>query len=388
MINLLIRKLVPGNASPDSPAVRQRCGTLSGLLGIILNLLLCAGKLIVGLLTASISVMADAFNNLTDAGSSIITLIGFRLAGQKADDEHPFGHGRAEYLAGLIISLLILLVGVELGKSSVEKILHPEATAFTALSAAILIASVCVKLWMYCFNRALGKRLDSAALTAAAADSLADVAATTVVLLGLAAGHLWDLHIDGWLGVAVALFILYSGLRAVKDTMSPLLGQSPDPALVKGIHDTVLSHDGILGLHDLIIHDYGPGRRMVSLHVEIPSDAHIMEAHDAIDHIERELRDTYGIEAVIHMDPIITGDETVDHAQELVLRHLHEINPAITIHDFRMADSPLETKLIFDIVLPYDCPLSDEQIKEHIGVTMRRENERYQTVVVVDRPYA
>lgn len=388
MVNILLRKIIPADASTDTPAVRERCGKISGLIGIVLNLLLCAGKFTAGAVTGAISVMADAFNNLTDAGSSLITLIGFRLAGQKPDDEHPFGHGRMEYLAGLIISMLILLVGFELGKSSVEKILHPEQVEFSLLSAVILLVSVCVKLWMCLFNRALGKKINSAALKATASDSLADAVATLVVLVGLLAGHFFDLHIDGWLGAAVSLFILRAGLCAVKDTIDPLLGQPPEPALVRGVQETVLSHEEIVGLHDLIIHDYGPGRRMLSLHAEIPSDADIMAAHDVIDHIERELKEKYAVEAVIHMDPIVVGDEATDRLRELVTRRAQEvIDPAVTIHDFRMTCGPLHTNLIFDMVLPHSCTVSNEQAKQRIHAAMQQEDSRYFTLADIDRLY-
>lgn len=387
MIQFLIRRLIPDGTQTDVPALRTRCGMISGLIGIVWNLLLCVGKFTAGAVSGSISVMADAFNNLTDAGSSIVTLVGFRLAGQKADADHPFGHGRMEYLAGLIVSMLILLVGFELGKSSIEKILHPEQVAFSILSAAILALSVCVKLWMCAFNRSLSKKLGSATLAATAADSLSDAVATTVVLIGLFVGHFSGLSIDGWLGVAVALFILRSGLGAVKETLDPLLGQPPDPALVQSVQDTVLSHPEVVGLHDLIIHDYGPGRRLLSLHAEVPADSDILAAHDVIDHIERELREKYAVEAVIHMDPIVVGDETTDRIRALVTKRVREIDPAITIHDFRMTSGPLHTNLIFDMVLPHSCTLTDEQAKERIAAAMRQENERYFTVVEVDRPY-
>lgn len=387
MIRFLIRRLIPAGADPADAAVRERCGTASGGIGIGLNLLLCAGKFAAGAISGSISVMADAFNNLTDAASSVVTLIGFRLAGQKPDDEHPFGHGRMEYLTGLIISMLILLVGFELGKSSVEKILHPAAVSFSLLSAAILLASICVKLWMCFFNRALSKRIGSAALEATATDSLSDVVTTGVVLLGLVIGHFTHILIDGWLGVIVAIFILRAGLGAIKDTLDPLLGQAPDPALVKGVQDTVLSHSEIVGIHDLIIHDYGPGRRMLSLHAEIPADADIMAAHDVIDHIERELRDTYAVEAVIHMDPIVVGDEYTDRMRELTAEKAAQLDPSITIHDFRITHGPLHTNLIFDMVVPHGFPMTNDQVRAAMAAAMKAEDERYYTVVEIDRSY-
>lgn len=387
MVSFLIKRLVSAEASGEDPIVRKRCGTFSGLMGIILNLLLCAGKFIIGMITGAISITADAFNNLTDAASSIVTLVGFRLAGQKPDNDHPFGHGRIEYLAGLIISMLILLVGFELGKSSVEKIIHPEDVTFSWLAAGILIVSICVKLWMCLFNRALSKKIHSATLHATATDSLSDAIATTVILIGLVVGHFTNFHIDAWLGIAVAIFILRAGILSIKDTLDPLLGQPPEPSLVKGIHDTVLSHSEIVGIHDLVIHDYGPGRRMLSLHAEVPADSDILEAHDVIDHIERELRDKYAVEAVIHMDPIVMGDEETDRARELVSSHARNIHPDITIHDFRMTCGPLHTNLIFDMVVPFDCQLTEEQLQNAISAAMKAEDERYFTVVEIDRPF-
>lgn len=387
MVGFLVRRLIPEGTQSENAAVRERCGTVSGGIGIALNLLLCIGKFVAGIVSGSISVTADAFNNLTDAASSVVTLIGFRIAGQKPDDEHPFGHGRMEYLAGLIVSMLILLVGFELGKSSVEKIIHPETVSFSLLSAVILVVSVCVKLWMCLFNRALSKKIGSSALAATAADSLSDAIATTVVLIGLFVGQFTEFHIDGWLGLVVAIFILRAGLGAVKDTLDPLLGQAPDPALVKEVQNTVLSHDTIVGIHDLIIHDYGPGRRMLSLHAEIPADADIMAAHDVIDHIERELKEKYSVEAVLHMDPIVVGDEFTDRMRALVAQKAVEIDPSITIHDFRITNGPLHTNLIFDMVVPHSCKLSNDQVRAQIAAAMKAEDEHYFTVVEIDRSY-
>ncbi len=387
MIGFIIKKILPTGANPDSSATRERCGTVSGLIGIGLNLLLCIGKFTAGAVTGAISVMADAFNNLMDAASSVVTMIGFRLASQKPDDDHPFGHGRAEYLAGLIVSMLILLVGFELGKSSIEKILHPEDVSFSILTAVILGLSICVKLWMFRFNRVLSRKINSAALAATSIDSLSDAIATTVIFIGLLVGHFTGLHIDGWLGVAVAIFILRAGFSSIKDTLDPLLGQAPDPALVKQVQDTVLSHSEIVGVHDLIIHDYGPGRRMLSLHAEIPADADIMEAHDVIDRIERELKRSFAVEAVIHMDPIVVGDETTDRLKDLVTLHALEIDQAITIHDFRVTNGPLHTNLIFDMAVPHSCTLTNDQIKAFIAAAMKAEDERYFTVVEIDRSY-
>ncbi len=387
MINRLVRLFIQDCDNVTDPAVREKYGVLSGAVGIVLNLLLSAGKFFAGVVTGSIAITADAFNNLSDAGSSVVTLVGFKLAGQKADDGHPFGHGRAEYLAGLLVSLMILLVGLELGKTSIGKILRPEAVDFSLVSVAILAASILVKLWMSHFNRVLGKKLGSAAMAATAADSLSDVVATSAVLAGTLAGHFAHLSIDGWAGAVVAVFILKAGWGAAKDTINPLLGASPDPELVHAIREVVLSHPQVVGMHDLIIHDYGPGRRLCSFHAEVPQDADILEAHDAIDHIEREIQQKFGIETTAHMDPIATDDESVNRLREQVAALARAVEPEMTIHDFRVTKGPQHTNLIFDVVVPHRCRLRDEELCERLSGAVRALDERYFAVIQVDRAY-
>lgn len=387
MIEFLLRRFVGNYQDVRDPAVRERYGALSGGVGIFLNLLLSLGKFSAGTITSSVAVMADAFNNLSDAASSLVTLVGFRLAGQKADDDHPFGHGRIEYLSGLAVSVVILLVGLELAKSAVKKILRPEAVSFSVLSAAILGASILVKLWMYLFNRNLSRRIDSAAMAASAADSLTDCVATGAVLLGLLADHFAHLSIDGWVGVVVAAFVLKTGWDAAQDTISPLLGQPPDPALVEGIRETVLAHPEVSGLHDLIVHDYGPGHTMASLHAEVSVDADMAATHDVIDNIERELGEKYRIIATIHMDPIATSDRLVNDRKAEMLALARQIEPDITIHDFRMTEGPTHTNLIFDLVVPRKCPLSDAEVQEEMALRARERNSRYLTVIQIDHPY-
>ncbi|OUN07065.1 cation-efflux pump [Flavonifractor sp. An92] len=384
MTEFLVRHFVRNGDQTDDPQVRERYGLLSGIVGILLNLFLSASKFLAGTVTGSISITADAFNNLSDAGSSVVTLVGFRLAGQKADKDHPFGHGRMEYLAGLLVSLLILMVGFELAKSSVEKILHPSAVEFSVLSSAILLLSVAVKLWMSVFNRSLSKRIRSAAMAATATDSLSDAVATFVLFLGLLAGHFFSLPLDGWLGLAVAVFILRAGWGAAKDTIDPLLGQTPDPELVHSIQDTVLSHPQITGIHDLVIHDYGPGRAMMSFHAEVPVDANILEAHDIIDHVERELMEKYHILTSIHMDPIATDDEQVNRRRTMVERLVKEVEPRCTIHDFRMTGGPHHTNLIFDVVAPHNCHLSDSDLRQAIAQRIQAEDPTCFAVIQVD----
>ena len=387
MINLLVKTFVKDCGNVQDPQVRQRYGTLSGAVGIFLNLLLSAGKMIAGVLTGSIAITADAFNNLTDAGSSVVTLVGFRMAGKQADGDHPFGHGRIEYLSGLAVSVVILLVGLELAKSSVEKIIHPEPVEFSWLSAGILSAAICVKLWMSYFNRSLSRRIGSAAMAATATDSLSDAAATSAVLLSSLIGRFTGVNIDAWAGILVAIFILRAGWGAAKDTLNPLLGQSPDPELVREIERTVLAHPQVVGIHDMIIHDYGPGRSMMSLHAEVPAGADIMAVHDEIDAIERELKAKYRIDASIHMDPIVTGDETISRARQMVAGLVREVDPAMTIHDFRMTSGPRHRNLIFDVVVPYSVRQSDEAVRREIERKIRAADPNSFAVIQVDRAY-
>ncbi|HJB79647.1 cation diffusion facilitator family transporter [Flavonifractor plautii] len=387
MTDFLVRHFVRDYQQVQDPAVRERYGVLSGGVGIFLNLLLSLGKFFAGVVTGSIAVTADAFNNLSDAGSSVVTLVGFKLAGQKADDGHPFGHGRIEYLAGLLVSLLILMVGVELGKTSIEKILQPEEVAFSLLSVGILICSILVKLWMSLFNRKLGRRIHSAAMQATATDSLSDVVATSAVLAGTLIGHFAHVSIDGWIGVVVAVFILRAGWGAAKDTLNPLLGTAPDPELVKAIQQLVLSHEQVVGMHDLVIHDYGPGRRMCSFHAEVPEGNDIMEAHDAIDHIEREIQEKFGIETTAHMDPIATGDSEVTRLRDQMRDLVREIDPDMSIHDFRLTRGPRHTNLIFDVVVPHRCRLNDEEIRKRVTQAAGQVVPDCYVVLQLDRSY-
>ena len=389
MIDALVKRFIKHSEDVHNPAVRQAYGLFSGGVGIFLNLLLFAGKAFAGLLTGSIAITADAFNNMSDAGSSVVTLIGFRMAGQKADKDHPFGHGRIEYLAGLLVSMVIVLVGFELAKSSVEKILHPEAVDFSAASVAILAAAICVKVWMYWFNRTLSRKIDSAAMAATAADSLTDSVATAAVLAGILVGHFFDLRIDGWVGILVALFILYTGFSSARDTLNPLLGEPPDPELVKDIEQTVLTHPEVVGVHDLIIHDYGPGRSMMSMHAEVPQHADLLHIHDVIDNIERELGQKFSTVAVIHMDPIATDDPKTLALRKQVGELVRALSPEATIHDFRITPGPIHTNLIFDLMLPYGMKLSDKEAVAKVTQLVHEQvGEAYYCVISVDRPYA
>lgn len=387
MISLLAKWLIPNREQVEDGAVRRAWGALCGFVGIGLNILLFAGKLAAGTLSGSIAITADAFNNLSDAGSSVVTLLGFRLAGKKPDAGHPFGHGRLEYVSGLIVAGLILLMGAELAKSSVDKILHPEAVTFSWLAAGILLASIGVKLYMYLYNRAVGKKIKSAAMSATAADSLSDTAATSAVLLAMVIGKLTDVQLDGWVGLVVALFILWSAVQAARDTISPLLGQAPDPLLVKEIESLVMAHDTVVGIHDLVVHDYGPGRCIISLHAEVPADEQVLELHDVIDNIEEELAQKLHCEAVIHMDPVVVGDPTVTALHQQVAALVKTIDPRITIHDFRMVPGQTHTNLIFDAVIPFDERLTRQQVADRIRQMVSEMEGDYRAVVKVENSY-
>ena len=387
MISLLAKWLIPNRDKVENSEVRRAWGSLCGFMGIALNLLLFAGKLAAGALSGSIAVTADAFNNLSDAGSSVVTLLGFRLAGKKPDADHPFGHGRMEYVSGLAVAGLILLMGAELAKSSVEKILRPESVSFSWLAAAILLLSVGVKVYMYLYNKSVGKKIRSAAMAATASDSLSDTAATAAVLLAMLVGHWSGVQLDGWTGLLVALFILWSAVQAARDTVSPLLGQSPDPLLVKEIEELVMAHDAVVGVHDLVVHDYGPGRRIISLHAEVPADGQVLALHDVIDNIEAELSRKLHCEAVIHMDPVVVGDPQVDALHEKVAALVRTIDPRITIHDFRIVPGATHTNLIFDAVIPFDERLTRPQVAAQICQLVQELDGRYRAVVKIENSY-
>ena len=367
--------------------VRERCGVVSGMVGIVLNLCLFAAKLLAGLLTGSIAIMADAFNNLSDAGSSIITLVGFKMAGRPADPEHPFGHGRIEYVAGFVVSMIVILMGAELLKSSVEKIFAPETVAFSWISLGILVASILVKGWMCLFNRKLGKLIDSTAMQATARDSLSDAVATTTVVIGIGITQWTGWSVDGYTGLIVALFILYTGVKTAKETLSPLLGEKPSPELVEQIKHTVLSHEDIIGIHDLIIHNYGPGRSMISLHAEVPAGTDVIKMHDTIDMIEYQLRDQFHCDAVIHMDPIDLDDARTNAMYRQLATMVKSIDPSLSIHDFRMTQGHSHTNLIFDLVVPYRFRMTDQQLKDEVYERVHQWEGTYYVVINIDRLY-
>ena len=389
MVTALSKFFIKDSENVQNPAVRSAYGTLCSILGIVLNVLLFAGKFFAGTISNSVSITADAFNNLSDAGSSVITLIGFKLASQKPDPEHPFGHGRMEYLSGLAVSVAILLMGYELATSSIDKIMHPQAVEFSIISAVILVVSIATKLYMGMYNNAIGDKIGSAAMKATGADCMSDSISTGVVLLAAVVGHFTGFVIDGWCGLLVSVLILRAGIEAAKDTIAPLLGQKADEELVNSIYSVVMAHPEVLGVHDLIVHDYGPGRLMITLHAEVSSSGNILEIHDTIDNIEVELNETLGCEATIHMDPVAENDEKLESIRSMVILRMRELfGDDFSIHDFRMVEGPSHINVIFDIVLPFGYKYSDvkimDMVKENISAI---EGFDYRAVVKVDHSY-
>ena len=368
--------------------MRAAYGNLASWVGILCNLALCAGKFMVGTLSGSISVAADAVNNLSDASSSVVSLLGFRLGSRPADEEHPYGHARFEYLSGLAVAVMVLVIGLELGKTSLGKILAPTPVTFSWVTVGVLAASILVKLWMALFNRKVGGRIHSGALIATAADSRNDVLTTGAVLTAALISHFARVELDGWMGLAVALFILYSGVGLVKSTIDPLLGLAPDPELVKYIHERVMSYPNVLGTHDLMVHDYGPGRQFASVHVEMAAEGDVMASHDVIDNIERDFLENDGLHVVIHFDPIVTSDERVGDMRRWLSEAVKEIDGALTIHDLRMVPGPTHTNLIFDCVVPAGFAMSELDVKQAIKHLVRQKDPRYFCVITVECGYA
>ncbi len=382
----LIRRFIAEPENTHFPQVRYAYGRLAGFTGLVCNLLLFGIKLLAGLLSGSLAIIADAFNNLSDAGSVVVTLVGFKLSSAPADSDHPFGHGRMEYLSALAVAVLIILAGFELATSAVDKIFHPVAAEFSLLTVLILVAAIGVKLWMAVFSRRIGKAIQSDALLAAATDSRNDVICTSLVLVCTLIGLFTDLALDGYIGLAVALFVIWSGFSVIRETVSPLLGQAPDEQLVLDIEQTVLSYDGVVGIHDMMVHDYGPGRVFVSLHAEVPANRDMLHSHDTIDCIERDLLEKFNIITCIHMDPVDTDDPETLRLKELALGELARIDERLTLHDFRVVNGPSHTNLIFDVVVPFDYP--DKKglpaaIEQHVQAI----DKRLFTVVQVETRY-
>lgn len=387
MITLLARLFIRDRDKVADAGVRRAYGMLCSLTGIGLNVLLFLGKYLAGRLSGSIAMTADAFNNLSDAGSSVITLLGFRMAAKKPDPGHPFGHGRIEYLSGVAVSLIIIVVGVQLGLESINKIISPEPVDAGLVPMLVLVASICVKGYMFAYNRGIGRKINSPGMSATAMDSLSDSIATSVVLISMLLARFADVNVDGWGGAAVAVFIIFSGFKAAKETLSPLLGNPPDPQLVRDITDIVMSHPEVLNVHDLIVHDYGPGRLMISLHAEVPGDGDIYALHDAIDTAEYELQQKLGCSAVIHMDPVSPDGTKTAHMREELAEAAKAIDPRLTIHDFRIVDGPTHTNVIFDAVLPNDSPVTEDDAKAQLETIVHSLWQNSHPKVHIDRPF-
>ena len=387
MTKLLIKLFIKDADNTENSTVRARYGILSGAVGIACNLLLTVAKFLIGTLTNSIAITADAVNNLSDAGSSAVTLFSFKAANRPADDEHPFGHGRLEYIAALGVAFLILMMGFELVRSSIDKILHPKALAFSVPALIVLILSIGVKIWMALFNRSLGKRIDSPAVGAVVMDSVSDTAATTVSMIALILSKFTSLPLDGYMGIVVALFIFYTGIQIVRDTVGSLLGQAPDPKLVKELESEILSFDGVVGVHDLIVHNYGPNRIFASAHAEVPSNEDIMKSHDTIDLIEREIKKKFHIDMVIHMDPIVVDDEHINRLRMQIVEIIRGVDPCFTIHDFRMVEGPTHTNLIFDLVVPHNCKMKKSDIYQRVNALINELGQQYYPVITIEHSF-
>lgn len=388
LTDILLKLFVKNSEDILDPDVRKEYGALSGGVGIVCNIILFALKILSGILSSSISIIADAFNNLSDAGSSIITIAGFKLADKPADNEHPYGHGRYEYLSGLLIAIIIITTASELLKSSVEKILNSEPVEFSYFTVIILVVSICVKLWMAVFNSKLGKKINGSAMLAAAADSLGDCAATGAVLLSFVIGYIFNINIDGYAGIIVGLFVFKAGIDAAGETLRPLLGQAPDPVFVKEIENAVLENKKIMGIHDMHIHDYGPGRLIISLHAEIPAEMNVMEAHDIIDGTEEKIKEKYKCDISIHMDPVETSNEAVKDLKKSVGEIIKSINEKLNFHDFRITKGPERTNIIFDIEIPFGFNVSDGEVTETIKKRIKEMDQSYYAVIQVDKVVA
>jgi len=385
VLELLFKIFVKDKDNVKDERVRNRYGVLGGAVGIVLNILLFVFKLVAGIITSSVGIAADALNNLSDVGSSVITLIGFRMAGRPADNDHPFGHGRGEYISGLFVSFFILLMGVELVKTSISKMFNPTSVEFTFSAMLILVLSILLKLWMYFFNIKISQKIDSQAMKATAKDSLSDVLSTTAVLAGLLASKFFDVNIDGYIGFLMAVVILYAGYKTLKEAISPLLGARPDNNLVKQIERIVMSCDNIIGMHDLVIHNYGPNHFMMSVHAEVSADCDILTIHHEIDMVEKKLSQEFGCDAVIHIDPVETDNVIINATRKVVESTLKDIDERLSVHDFRMITGDAYTNVVFDVVIPFEVKLSDRFVVDMLKQKISEFNSTYFAVIHVDK---
>lgn len=386
-MGILAKLFIKDYKNTSDNVVRNKYGMLTSITGITINILLFVIKLIASVLTSSISIAADAFNNLSDAGSSIITYVGFYLSGKPADEDHPFGHGRAEYICSVFVSMMILFMGFELGKSSVSKIFNPTDTSLGTVSIVILIISICAKLWMYLFNNKIGKYINSSPIIATAKDSLSDVIATSVVIISLVTEKLFKIRVDGFVGLIVSGFILYTGIMTIKDSLAPLLGSLPDAKLVEDIKNTIMAHSEISGTHDMIIHNYGPNRYMMSVHVEVPCDCDVLKIHDKIDIIEREIYSKFNCNAVIHMDPIETNNEYINSTSSKINEIINSIDENLSMHDFRMVTGETHTNVIFDVVVPFNFKMSSTELINLIQQKIFEVDSSFYAVITIDKNY-
>ena len=388
MTDLIVKTFIKDHKNINDSKVRARYGILSGCVGIALNVVLCLMKFFVGSLTGSIAITADAVNNLSDAGSSAVTVFGFKMAGKPADRDHPFCHGRIEYITAMIVSFIILFMGIELAIQSVEKIRSPENVQFSLIGAVIIAVSILGKLWLAFFNKSLGRKINSPAMTAVVADSISDIAATSITLIALILSNFFpNLHVDGWLGIVVACFVLKAGLDIFRDTLSTLIGKSPSKELVEALKKKILSYDHVSGIHDMIVHSYGPGREFATVHVEMPSDLNVMVGHNIIDDIENDVKKEMGIDLTIHYDPIEVNNERVTELKEITENVVRKVNPELSIHDFRIVDGPMHTNLIFDVVIPYGFKESPKEIISEISSQISEINSSYFTVIKAEHSF-
>ena len=388
MQNWLVKRFVHDYENVHDINVRASYGKLSGKVGIFCNAFLFAVKFIMGTISGSVSITADAVNNLSDASSSVISLIGFKMAEKPADEDHPYGHARYEYLSGLTVAVMIILISFELFKTSFDKVLHPSTVDFSIALVIVLAVSILIKLWMALFNKSLGKKINSSALEATAADSRNDVISTSAVLVAAVISHFFKINLDGYMGIAVAVFILYSGIGLVKDTLDPLLGKAPEPELVDYIQKKILSYDGVLGTHDLMIHDYGPGRKFASVHVEMAAEGDVLKSHDVIDNIERDFLSKDNLNIIVHYDPIVTKDDIVNDFRSWLMEQVKSIDPHLSIHDLRIVPGNSHTNLVFDCVMPHCINMSPSELKAEIRRLVNIKYPNYYCVITIDSSYA
>lgn len=384
MLDYIVRRII-GERNPTDVSVRKTCGTIASIVGISINLLLFAGKFIAGTLAGSISITADALNNLSDAASSVISLVSFRISAKPADRDHPFGHERFEYVASLIVSFIILIIGFELFTDSIDKIIHPAETEFSLLAVCVLVVSICFKLILYFFYRSVGRAVDSSVMMASSADSLSDVVSTGAVLIALFVSHLTRINLDGYIGAAVSIFIFISGMKILNENKNHIIGTAPDPELVEKIKSEARSHPEILGIHDMMIHNYGTSRCFATFHAEVDGRDDIFKSHDVIDLIERDVFEKYGVQCVIHLDPIETDNELVNELREDIYESVKGIDERLSVHDFRLVPGVTHTNLIFDVFVPFEVTTGDEELRSLINAKVKSISTGYHTVITFDR---